>query len=265
MSGISLDDLPPMARAAWADLRDRLVAILGDDLVAMWAHGGTVSTGDPPHAGDLDTYVVIARRPDAATVALIEEAHATTEETHGVEWDVEYILADAAWRDEPPSHAWRERSRDTSWAIHRSHWLDGRYVLLHGAGPAEVVPPPTPEVVISELDRELEHIERHVHEGDTDPYEATYAHLTGCRILHALATGNVAISKRAAGDWGLEHLPAAWHEALRAAIRTYEGRGSVEDAALLAAGMERFVDFVRAHLPPTTERRPGWIPRWSGY
>jgi hypothetical protein len=48
-----------------------------------------------------------------------------------------------------------------------------------------------------ELDPELEHIERHVHEDDADSYEATYAHLTGCRILHALASGTLQHCSRA--------------------------------------------------------------------
>lgn len=53
MTDVTLQDLPPAARAAWVDLRDRLRSALGDDLVAMWAHGGTTSVSDPAHAGDL--------------------------------------------------------------------------------------------------------------------------------------------------------------------------------------------------------------------
>ncbi len=34
-----LDQLPPAAVAAWTRLRDELVAILGDDLVALWGSG----------------------------------------------------------------------------------------------------------------------------------------------------------------------------------------------------------------------------------
>lgn len=264
MIGISIEHLPGHAREAWTELRDRLRSVLGDDLVAMWAHGGTTSIGDPPHAADLDTYVILLRRPDESVSRRIEEAHEAVAQAHGVEWDAWYVLADDARRADPPPHAWREGRRDTTWAIHRAHWLAGRFATLHGAEPARLVPAPTWDELLGELDRELEHLERHVVEGDTDPFEATYALLTGGRILRALATRDVVISKRAAGVWALEHLPARWHPALRAAIRAYDGQGTDADAELLAGEMSAFVSFVREHLPHAADRAPDAVPRWSG-
>lgn len=158
-----MGDLSPTARAAWSELRDVLRSTLGDELVAMWAHGGTTSIGDPAHAGDLDTYVILGRLPDVPTAAQrIEEQQAAIAEAHGIEWDAWYVLADAARRSDPPSHAWRKDRPDTSWAIHRAHWLAGRYANLHGTEPADLVRPPTWDELRGELDRELEHIERHV-------------------------------------------------------------------------------------------------------
>jgi Domain of unknown function (DUF4111) len=265
MIGVTLQDLPPAAREPWTDLRDRLRSALGDDLVAMWAHGGTTSVADPPHAGDLDTYVILRRRPDDATIRQVELAHEATAGQHGIEWDNWYVLADDSRGSARPDHAWRERSRDTTWAIHRAHWLAGRFVTLHGPDPDALVAPPAWDELRGELDREIEHLERHVVEGDTDPYEATYALLTGSRILYALETRDVVISKRAAGSWALQHLAARWHPALDAAICTYDGDGSAADADLLASEMAAFVAFVREHLPPATDRPPGDPPRWSGY
>jgi hypothetical protein len=253
-----------VAQAAWSDLRDRLRSLLGGDLVAMWAHGGTTSVGDPPHAGDLDTYVILARRPDEETERRIEEAQHATAAAHGIEWDAWYVLADDAGRSDPPSHAWHEGRRDTSWAINRAHWLAGRFVGLHGAEPGDIVTAPTWDELKQELDRELEHVERHVVEGDTDAFEATYAILNGSRILRALATRDVVISKRAAGAWALEHVPDRWHDAVRAALRSYDGRAGVEDGDLLAREMVPFVGFVREQLPPTSDRDPAALPRWSG-
>lgn len=264
MAGVPLLSLPPVARAAWTDLRNRLRSVLGDELVAMWAHGGTTSIGDPAHAGDLDTYVILSATPDAASARRIENSHTATAEAHRVEWDAWYVLADDARRSDPPAHAWREGRRDTSWAIHRAHWLAGHYVNLDGGEPGDLVRAPTWDELRGELDRELEHIERHVLEGDTDPYEATYAILTGSRILRALATRDVVISKRAAGAWGLEHLPARWHEALRTAVRSYDGHGTEDEARLLATQMAPFVSFVREHLPPIG-RPLHAVPRWSGF
>jgi hypothetical protein len=265
VAGVPLDRIPTSARTAWLALRSDLQRILGEDLVAMWAYGGTVSPEDPSHAGDLDTYVILSRQPDDAAASAIEEAQDAIASDQGVEWDAWYVLADAARGAGPPRHAWREGRRDTSWAINRAHWLAGRYANLHGPGPSELVKPPSWDELGAELDRELEHIERHVVEGDTDPYEATYAFLNGSRILHAIETHDVALSKRAAGDWALEHLPLRWHPALRAATRTYDGQPAVGDAALIAAQMAPFVVFVRERMPRTDDRPEDAVPRWSGH
>ncbi len=265
MPSVSPGSLPPTAREAWQELTDALRRIFGEDLVAVWAHGGTISAADEPHAADLDTYVILARTPTPAQIEAIHAAQDATARERGVEWDAWYILEAAARNAERPRHAFREHSRDTSWAINRAHWLEGRVAAFHGPAPDAVVPPPTPHELQLELRRELEHIERHVVEGDTDPHEATYALLNGSRILHAVETGRVALSKYAAGAWALEHLPDRWHPALHAARRAYTGEASDRDVALLATDMAPFVAFVRERLPLTEPRPDGELPRWSGF
>jgi hypothetical protein len=138
-------------------------------------------------------------------------------------------------------------------------------VRLHGREPAEIVPAPTWAELEVDLRRELEHLERHVIEGDDDPYEATYSILNGSRILHAVESGNVVISKRSAGAWGLEHLPDRWHEVIHAALRAYDGQTTPEDATLLAGAMGPFVAMVRNQLPGPDEPSAEARPRWSGY
>ncbi len=64
ISSVSLDEIPETARVAWIRLRDELQVILRHDLVAMWAHGGTTFSAGPPRSADLDTYVIVDRRPD---------------------------------------------------------------------------------------------------------------------------------------------------------------------------------------------------------
>ena len=86
MPGLPLERLPAVAQMAWLSLRDELRAILGDDLVAMWAHGGTTGVDDPPHTADLDTYVILARPPAGTTADKIEAAHERIARDLGVEW-----------------------------------------------------------------------------------------------------------------------------------------------------------------------------------
>jgi hypothetical protein len=265
VTDLALEELPGVARTAWLSLRDALLSFLDRDLIAMWAHGGTVSTVEPAPTADLDTYVILARKPTNATARQIEAAHEAIAHDHEVEWDAWDVLADDARRADPPRHAWKQGRRDTSWAIHRAHWLAGLSVTLHGLEPSDVVPVPTREDLERDLSRELEHLERHVFEGDTDPLEATYAILKGSRILHTIETDNIAISKRAAGEWALEHLLDRWQPALRAALRAYAGRGTNADVRLIATEMGPFVSFVRERLPWPDRRPMDAVPRWSGY
>ena len=262
---VPVSDLPEPARGAWLRLRDELLALLADDLVAIWAYGGTVAVDGPPRSADLDTYVIVRRPIDEPTGQAIDDIHAAIAGDMDVEWDVWYVLEADARPSEAPHHAFHPERRDTTWAVNRAHWIAGRYALLHGPDPTDLVPEPTWPEIEAELDRELEHIERHVFVGDTDPYEATYAILNGSRILRALETHDVAISKRAAGQWALDHLPDRWHPTINAALRAYDGVGSAEDTDLVAREMAPFVAMVRERLRPETPRADDWQPRWSGF
>jgi hypothetical protein len=244
---IAIERVPAVARTAWVRLRDELLAILGDDLVALWAYGGTASAAEAAPFGDLDTFAVVRRPIDPRTADAIDAAEARIAAETGVEWDTWYAPDEEARRAAMPRHAWRDRLNE-SWAIDRAHWLAGRYLLLHGAEPADVVPPPSPVELNEALHAEMDHLERHVVAGDTDPYEATYAFLNGSRIVHAIETGDVVLSKREAGPWALEHLPDRWHPALHAAMRAYDRRATPEDEALLAQEMGPFVAMVRERL-----------------
>jgi hypothetical protein len=246
---ISLDEVPEVARTAWVRLRDELRLILGNDLVALWAHGGTTFPDRPRRTGDLDTYAIVDRAPDAPTARRIDEAHAGIAREKGVEWDAWYVLSGDARRGEPPRHALQEGRRDDSWAIQRAHWHAGQYVHLYGREPDQIVPAPTTGEIDIDLRGELDHLERHVAAGDDDPFEATYAIFNGSRIVRGIETGNVVISKRSAGAWALKHLPVRWHAVIHAAGRAYDGEATPEDAEVLRTTMAPFVAMVRTRMP----------------
>ena len=68
-----------------------------------------------------------------------------------------------------------------------------------------MVPAPSWRRSLADLDRGAGAPRAHVADGDyTIPTRPPTRVLNGSRILHALETGNVAISKREAGDWALD-------------------------------------------------------------
>jgi Domain of unknown function (DUF4111) len=273
---ISLDELPPAASQAGLQLRDAAIGILADDLVGMWVDGGTTFPDRPLVPGDLDVCVVLTnvtpeeRDPgiwhsdsQSRPARLVAAQHAVEEE-HGRSIDADYLLVEEMGGHDRPSAAFFAARRHNRWPVVRAHWLAGQYVHLHGRRPEELVVAPRQEDLRRALSREIEHLERHVYEGDAaDPYEATFAIWNGCRVLYTLTTGSPVVSKRSAGAWALANLPERWHPALHAAGRAYDGVASAEDNELLRVTMPPFVEMLREHLPYTTPRPLGYIPRWG--
>jgi len=252
---VSLDQLPKDAAAAWVRLRDELLAILGDNLVALWAYGARTFPDPPRSLGDLDTYAVLQRRPHEGTIQRIRSAHEAIERELAVNFDTAFILsADAARPDIPPP-AWGQGHQE-NWAFNRAHWLAECYLPLHGRLPEDVVLAPTWSELLEALQLEIDHLERHVAAGDDDPYEASYAMLNGSRILYGIETRNVVISKRAAGQWALNNLPVRWHEAIHAAGRAYDGEASADDAEVLSVAMAPFVAMVKDRWLEYTRTSP---------
>jgi aminoglycoside adenylyltransferase-like protein len=272
---VSIMDIPTVAAAASLRLRDELLPILGDDIVGMWLHGGTTFADRPARPGDLDVCLVIRRAtPDerrprlwqadpASRPSRISAIEQSIAREYGVAFDALYLIADEVRSGKLPSQAFRRSRRETSWPVFREHWLYGQYVHLHGRAPEELIVSPTRAELFRALDREVEHLERHVLEGDAaNPFEATYAILNGCRILHTLETGSPVISKRSAGTWGLARLAERWREPIRTAIRSYDASGDAEGNELLRVTMAPFVEEVRKRLPNQRSRRDK-VPRWS--
>ena len=257
---IPLEQLPEAATTAWTRLRDELEALLGDDLVAMWAYGGTTAVEGPPRSADLDTYVIVRHPLDEQTAQAIEEAQAAIAADIGVEWDTWYVLEEAARRprrlDMPSARidatrrgrsterigspgatpCWPAGSRPSS-----SRRRPGPSWRSTSTASSSISRPTSPRATPIRI-------------------EATYAILNGSRIIRALETGDVAISKRSAGHWALEHLPARWHPALRAAGRAYDGGNVGGHRPARDARWPRSSPWSGNDCRPSADEQP----RWSG-
>jgi hypothetical protein len=230
--------------------------ICGDVLTACWLHGGSTFADHSRAPADVDVCVVVRDAVREQGTRLLMAAH---------ELDVDglFVRAVDMTRTDWPTHAYNDRRPLVGWAVYRAHWLAGQFVPLHGREPRGWVVAPEWDDVLADLDREVEHFERHVYEGDADdPYEATVAHLNGCRVLRTMATHDPVLSKRSAGHWGLAQLPDRWRPALEAALRAYDGNADPSDIALLRDSMPRFVSYVRERVPIIGPRPPG-PPRWT--
>ena len=241
---VELTSLRPEVRSAFEELSDALTAVLGDDLVALWGYGAAVSPEPPARLGDLDTHGILARPPAPEIATRMDEARRRIDAEFGVELDSWYILLDDARRKPPPAHLLNAELVDTSWALHRSHWLAGRYVLLHGASPQDIVQPPGWEEIETSLSHELEDAEQGLVRDRSRPF-ASYAVLNCCRIAFSLDGRDVAVTKRESARWALGALPERWHEAIRAAVRWYDREETPGDEDVLRDGCRSLAAHVR--------------------
>jgi len=241
---VPLELLPNAVQVACVQLRDQLRQILGEELVALWVYGAVTFEDRPRRLGDVDTHAVIRQPLDPNTIRAIDELHTSTARDCGIEWDSWYILERDMASTLPPPHAFRENLVDDAWALHRAHWLAEQFVHLSGCAPSVLIQPPTWEELKEGLRGELSYIEQ---SGQEYP-SAAFVVLNGCRLLYSLRTRNVVISKRAAGSWALTHLPTAWHPAIHAAQRAYDGRVEPDDAARLQSAVAPIVTTVRAEF-----------------
>ena len=115
-----------------------------------------------------------------------------------------------------PAHLLSPHQFDDMWALHRSHLLSGRFVLLHGAPPDDIVRWPGWEEVLAALRHEIAYMEDGIHQMDREPF-GQYVVLNCCRIAHTIATGDAAWTKLESARWALASLPQQWHEPVLAA------------------------------------------------
>jgi hypothetical protein len=231
-------------------------AVCGEQLVACWLHGGSTFPDHSVIPGDADVCMVAAE-------AVREHGERLQAAASELDVDALFVRATDVARADRPAHAFQTGRPLVGWAVYRAHWLAGQYVSLLGREARGWVTPPSWDDLLADLDREVEHFEAHVLAGDADnPYEATVAHLNGCRVLYTMTSRDPVISKRSAGRWGLDELPAHWHPAIEAAQRCYDGRASRTDTDLLRESMPSFIEFVRDHVP-VVEPRAGGPPRWT--
>ena len=244
---IPLSALSTVVAAACTRLRDELLEILGDDIVALWVYGASVFPNPPDRLGDVDTHCVLRGPVSGESGAGIDALHRGIELDLRIEFDSWYVLLADALRPEAPTHAFRPGLIDESWALHRAHLLAGRCVVLHGADPRSILPRPTWPQLESALGHELRYIEEHLDRLQT-AWVAPYVVCNCCRIVYSFETRDVVRSKRESVGWALKVFPPRWHHLVRAAARWYERAEEPRDQALLKAQTPAFVAFAKQRL-----------------
>jgi hypothetical protein len=113
-------------------------------------------------------------------------------------------------------------------------------IAFYGPPPGEVLPAVSPEQVRAAVRLMMD-------EGPgacTTPEETAAALLSLLRSASALDAGTP-VTKSDGARWGLTHLPPEWHPLIRAALDLRQGKGTPEEAALIADALPKLDDLIR--------------------
>ena len=229
--------LPADVQRTLGLLTDGVHEILRRAFVSLFAYGALAFPHPDGWRADLDFHVLVERPLTQDEQAAVNTLHADI----GHDLDGYYITLDDARRAEPPPHQLDTRRRDEAWALHRAHVLAGRYFVIFGVDPRDIIPSATLTELQAALRHELRFVEAH-------PDDAAFGILNAVRILYSVEHRDVVVSKYAAAQWARDRFPQEECAAVDAAARAYVNEGRRRDDLLLSDGWSAVVARARSAL-----------------
>lgn len=240
------------------EFRSTLRDILQENLVGIYLFGSAAFAGFSPHLADIDFHVVVRKSLRAQERSALDGLHRrfVWKFRYGDRLDGLYIPINKARSSRRPTRlvyaAWgrlHKGGQDTAWALHREHLRRRGRVVLFGPDPKKIYRPTSGSEIAKDLEYELRSLKHHRRR------HAPYAILNLCRLIYTWRTGQVVISKRAAGRWAAQRLPDKWSECINAAQRYYDGVLRPNDRTLLAKHVDGFLHFALDEIDRAKRKR----------
>lgn len=234
-----------------AELRDDLIATLGERLLGLYLYGSAVWGDFDPEISDLDLTAVVASEITDADLPALEQMHADFVTRHP-SWngrvEVQYITPRAlqSFREHSSSMANISPGEPLHIIQAGVEWLTNWYfiqdygVVLYGPPAATFIPP------ISDAEFRHAVYERalgwpeYVKDARENVPGQGYAVLTMCRALFTVSTGKQ-VSKQKAAAWAMETYPEDADLIRRALVWRSSFRAPQEDPALTYPLVENYV------------------------
>ena len=241
-----IGDVSEPAKAASTRLRDGLLDLLANDLVAIWLYGGQLDRLGSP--GDVDLHCIVRSELTESQLVCVRTLHEEIRDELRIdELDAWYVLVgEARSGDRPRDLNWPTLIRDENWALKRAHWFAGAYVLVYGTSPETIVPRPRWPEVEAELLAQVERADTSDH-----PHPAGLT-LRLCRVLLTLDTRDVVHFKVDGAVWAQSLVSPVSRDHVAAAIRIYRGEASAGDADLVKQRMRAFYEELRSLVEAKT-------------
>jgi streptomycin 3"-adenylyltransferase len=253
-TGGFLNNVPDATRALLADIVDNFRSVLTTNLIGIYLHGSLAMGCFNPAASDIDFIVVVneplgvdeKRQIVALSLDLADRAY-----PNGLEFSLVLLAAAQKFTYPTPfelhySPAWDERYRSGEVDLGSqnydkdlaAHFTIIRYrgICLHGASREETFSDVPASDYLDSIVEDTVWSYQNIMNGP-DGGECSvpmYGVLNICRVVAFIEQGAIT-SKLDGGQWGMEHLPQAYHPIIHAAIQEYTTTGAAEavDCGLL--------------------------------
>jgi predicted nucleotidyltransferase len=253
-----------------AELLEALVsgitAILGDDLVAVWLFGSSVTGGFDPAVSDIDHVAVTSPNVEAVDLPGLERMHQQLARRHP-DWEdrieVVYVSRGAleSFRTSvgglaviSPGEPFHVRDDPLSEWLQTWYLVRETGVALYGPSPAEIIPPIARAEFVAAIARYSGELRHRSRAGATGGAVA-YAVLTMCRALLTVELGTTG-SKQEAAAWVRERMPD-WAWLIDSALECRRSRGTIGFAdASSRADAERFIGLIADEISSLPRRSP---------
>jgi predicted nucleotidyltransferase len=197
---------------------------LGVNLLALYLRGSLVTGDFDPETSDIDFFAVTERRlneQEFATLEAIHAAFAALPIRYGDQLEGPYMGLDAARRFRPGEfHPTIARNEPLLWREQYANWVLERWTLrasgvtLLGPEPQTLIDPVSSDEILAAVRVNMVRWVEWIKQPDDPDWllprsEMAYIVETMCRVLHTLATGELA-GKQQSVAWALATLPAPW-------------------------------------------------------
>lgn len=242
--GIHPDTVTPAVGALLGALAERSAAVLGDELVGVYAAGSLTSASFDPEASDIDFVVVTAAEVEDGPLDRLRAEHAAlrssglalVELLEGSYLSADFLRRHGGESDLLPrleiDGTLERRSHGPEWILERRALRDKGFVVT-GPEPRSLIDPvSSDETRFAVRHLLLDFWQRQDTEStwlEPRKYQA-FARLTMCRARNTLATGEL-LSKPDAAAWAQSRLDERWQPLITEALewRTASGCAPLDE------------------------------------
>lgn len=250
-----LQEAPQRVKELLDQILSSLKKIFADDLVGIYLYGSLVQGCFTPQQSDIDFTVVIKNPLTKDQEKELFQLHAniSKDPEYGEWFEGIFYTLDQVKKAVFPSpflfcfaHSKcrvpkDEKDLDPDSPMTLRHIYDYG-IALFGPDPKKLFAPPEWKILEPSIKKDIDYSINGAHKFPL------YSVLNLCRGFYSLATKDVSISKRQAGEWGLQNFPAELQPIIKTALEAYQHKLIDKQKQFLLENLDQFIAYCKEKI-----------------